>query len=622
MPVGYTYKKRTGWTKVSKNRELDYEALVGENGDAVALLISFFRWWPDYLLDLCKSENAEFDLQFFQRVEMRARARYKDVFTTGSRGFTKTFVSTSSQDTDGLLWPRSKCRYIGPTDEQQADLADHAWTIFKRNYPALANHYIVKRNSSTTFQILTEFGSEVAIDSTRGDNCHQLLLEEVGQEENPRFNHEKYRRVFAPTCRLQHMVDGEADPTHIDFKIQAITSASRQQNEAFTMRNNVRRAMREGRSAWAIDYPWQVPVLTFVRPYEYYRDLKESQTPEEFLRECCSKYTGTSENPIVRDTVLADSRQQVAAEFEHCGDPECQYVIGYDVSYADGAQNAKCATSVIKGVLRGDFLERSRFEKTVVYVDDMPPPRNAEMQARILKKRWAEYSMEGANPTYIALDAWQYGKAVVEALHTDLGDGLPPLCCKNHEFADIEQPGALPVIYAIKATGGSGGSHDPDSVMLRYAETQWEQGNIRLLTADINAGVEGYKQLHGIKDDSQDVEISLPYLKTREMCDQISNLKKKVTGLSLSETRISLHKNRDMWSATKYALRFFELLEYDVIAERNRKKSDWATIIDQFAKTGRFIPAANDKKSGMAARTKNLIVPRISGDGWRGGRVR
>lgn len=623
MPQGYVYTKRGGWTKVKSSKSIDYDKMVEEDGESWRFLLSFFVHYPDYFLDICKSERAEFDLQLFQRVELRARARNKDVFTSGPRGFTKTFISFISLLLDGVFWPGSKCRYVGPADNQQAALADDAWKTIKRNYPALANQYLVKNNGSDTFKIYTELDSVVNIDSTRGDNCHELLLEEVGQEEYPRFNHENYRRVVQPTCRLQYMVDSRPDPTHIDFKIQAITTASRQQNEAFTMRNNTRKAMNEGGKAWAVDYPWQVPVLTWVRPYSYYAELKDKLTPEEFLRECGSRYTGTSENPIVRDTVLMESRQQQCMEIEHCGDPEAVYVIGYDVSYADGAHNAKCATSVIKGVQQGNFIEKARYLKTLVYVEDSAP-KPAEMQARILKQKWAAYSLEGGKPTQIAIDAWQYGKAVVEQLHEDLGDGLPPLCCRNHEFLDLELPGALPVIYAVKEVAGSGGSHDPTSVMLRYSELEWEHGNIRLLTSDINAGVEAYKALHGIKDDYQDGEIALPYLKTREMCEQIANLKKKVTGISIAEHRISGHINRDMWSSTKYALRVFELLEYELAAERHRKKSDWDEIIKDFEKHG-YMGAQGvllRQASTMNAPYNKLIVPRIGGEGWHGGRMR
>ena len=108
------------------------------------------------------------------------------------------------------------------------------------------------------------------------------------------------------------------------------------------------------------------------------------------------------------------------------------------------------------------------------------------------------------------------------------------------------------------------------------------------------------------------------------MCEQIANLKKKVTGISIAEHRISGHINRDMWSSTKYALRVFELLEYELAAERHKKKSDWDEIIKDFEKHG-YMGAQGvllRQASTMNAPYNKLIVPRIGGEGWHGGRMR
>lgn len=54
---------------------------------------------------------------------------------------------------------------------------------------------------------------------------------------------------------------------------------------------------------------------------------------------------------------------------------------------------------------------------------------------------------------------------------------------------------------------------DPDTEMVRYMQTQFEYGNIRLLTPNWQAGVEAYKKKHRIKDDSYDALICDPYQK-------------------------------------------------------------------------------------------------------------
>ena len=187
--------------------------------------------------------------------------------------------------------------------------------------------------------------------------------------------------------------------------------------------------------------------------------------------------------------------------------------------------------------------------------------------------------MDGGAATYIAIDGWQYGKAVVEELMKDLQDGLPPLCVKNHaSYNDAELDGALPVKYPIKA-GGTGVT-DPDSEMLRYAEIQFEARNVRLLTANLNEGVEAYKKYHMIKDDYSDASIAIPYLKTRELTGQIQNLKKVPSGSGMAEKRISKAIQRDSWSALKYALRLAQILEKEMYQQLHQKQSGWKKELD------------------------------------------
>ena len=165
---------------------------------------------------------------------------------------------------------------------------------------------------------------------------------------------------------------------------------------------------------------------------------------------------------------------------EHTPLPEdVIYVVGYDVSYASGARNAKCAAAVIKCTKQTVWMKKDKYLKQAVWINDWEP-KDPMVQAKKLKQVWARYYYDGSQ-AYIAIDAWQYGTAVLQALMTDLGDGLPPLCCYEHSmFADCELDGALPVIHPIRA--GGVGTTDPDSDMVRYMETQFAYHNIELLT--------------------------------------------------------------------------------------------------------------------------------------------
>ena len=162
------------------------------------------------------------------------------------------------------------------------------------------------------------------------------------------------------------------------------------------------------------------------------------------------------------------------------------------------------------------------------------------------------------------IDAQAYGREVVEELMKPTKDGTKPLCCYKHKrYVELEQEGALPVLYPLKA--GTRGTEDAEGDMLQYAQVEFQQGNVDLLTSAASDGIEQYKRKHGIKDDFADGKIGYPYRKTDELCQQIQNLVLKTSGLTLKEERRSKSIQRDMWSALKYALRFAQILEAELV---------------------------------------------------------
>lgn len=612
MPIGKTYSKsQHKWVDTDKERKQNYDAY---NADACALLVSYWRWYPDKFLDLIESENSDYSLELIQRVNLRAFCRYQNVFVTGSRGTTKTYAVFLSDLVKGVLWPGIQQAYYGPSLKQTADICAKTWKQIEKNYPMLAAMWNVVSMSSDRFVLETKFGSRISITAMRGDNIHCVTAEEAAQEETgQQFDYDQFEAVVTPAVRLLRMVGKKPDRNFPQNQFQYITSAGSQQNRAFEKRLSAYKEMREGKSAFAIDIPSAVSVVSGIRTISWLRKLKGDLTPDKYLREAESIWTGTSENPILKDLTLTQSKTLTMMEYSHCGNPKSIYVIGNDNSYRDGGNNAKCAYAVFRCDPK-DGIEAGTFDKKLVYVQDNPPPKEALEQARQLKAFWLRYTMKNAEPAYIAIDARAYGTSVIEFLHKDLQDGLPPLCCMNHDYAELELPGALPVIYPIIATGGfNEGVHDSDAAMIEYAEREWEHGNVQMLISNIQEGLKAYKLFHKIKTDEMDVAISYPYLKTRELCGQIGNLKKRMSGFGFTEERISKSIQRDMWSATKYALRVVKILEdrYKAIyAQGENPWSKWSESVIHGMMNNTPVYGTR-----TVARVKGRCVGRIGGNG-------
>ena len=546
-----------------------------------ALLISFFRWYPDIMEDLLEADNKEFSNSLVNRVMKRAMARYQETFTTGCRGLGKTTVVVSDKCNKGILWPGEITGYYAPVEKQAAPLASKAFATYQRNTPILADHWIKNNDAQTTFKLSTPLGSKFIMSIDRGIDTSGVIAEECAQEDKNPFNFADFNQIVLGTNRLSYKVNGLDDPTHIDSQIHYITSATRKENEAYPVYTNLRRAMKNGESAFAMSVPWQVPVLARMKSFSYYQMLKKKLTSEQFMRECESKWTGSIENPIIRDDVLMGSRKLKVMEEKHCGDPDCFYIIGYDVSSRDVQGNAMIGMAVIKCERQHASATMDAYKKSLVYVEERKPPKGGHMeQASIIKRRWRDYCIPEGRPPFIVIDARSYGWAVWEDLHLDLGDGLPPMCAMapEMEIPELVQDGAIPCVYPLQAQGNNG--TDPNSVMLDYIEREFENGNLLLLTPNLYDGLQAYKLKHDIKHDLRDPEIQAPYSATNKLARQITNLQKRYGTVGWTEVQINKYIQKDMWSALLYACRIAQRLEKSELYALNRRKNAW----DEFAK--------------------------------------
>lgn len=611
MPNGIRWsKEHARWVRDDENRELYYD---GFDMDAWGLLISFWRYYPDKFLDLMESDNPKYSLEIVQRVMLRIAARYEEVFESASRGTTKSFCGLAGEEVSGILYPGVTTRYAGPAKEQLAQIVQGVQRDILTQYPGLADYWEEKASGKDTFELVTACGSVISIKTNRGDTCNRCIAEEVAQADKGKaFDHEQFRSAILPSVRGKRMVNRMPDPYYLQTSHAYFTSTGSVFNESYEYWTKILHGMLSGDTRkYAIAIPSEVAVLSRVRDTVWRDDLKSKLTAEEWLREMDSIWTGNSENPLISEKSVVASKNLMVMEDCHCGDRGAFYIVAYDVSYADGAKNAKCACAVLKCEQQEHQYMRSRYMKSLVYVTDSPPPPSANHQARILKSIWKRYCIEGGQTAYIAVDSNQYGRSVTEELHKDLGDGLPPLCCMNHEFPELEKKDALPVIYAIHATPGNTGAHDPDGEMIRYMELEFDQGNFRLLTTNVYDGVEAYKKAHHIKDDDLDARISVPYRKTKEMITQLSNLRKKTSGYGIKEERASKSIQRDMWSALKYAGRVASVLEYENLVKEKEQESSWT---EEYAKYGiaanmgfEAIPTVHAPAYGLARRGGNRL---------------
>ena len=63
------------------------------NYDDLCKWVNLFTAYPDYYLDIIRPADSEFSLFFYQRFTLRALMRFKDIFITAPRAFSKSFIT-------------------------------------------------------------------------------------------------------------------------------------------------------------------------------------------------------------------------------------------------------------------------------------------------------------------------------------------------------------------------------------------------------------------------------------------------------------------------------------------------------------------------------------------------
>lgn len=180
--------------------------------------VSFFRWYPDKLIDLyieTMGDACTFRLLDYQRIFLRAMARHKEVYMTFSRGTSKSFVDNLWNIIECILYPNSNIAISATTKGQSGAILESKVSEILSMLPILnfeirkiekvKDSYIVHFKNGSKMQNLA------AKASSRGLRFTGLVLEEI-IEGDPAMIQE----VILPTLAIQRRAaNGEFDPNEI-----------------------------------------------------------------------------------------------------------------------------------------------------------------------------------------------------------------------------------------------------------------------------------------------------------------------------------------------------------------------------------------------------------------------
>jgi hypothetical protein len=534
-------------------------------------LCSYFRWYPDKFLDFVSAPDSKIQLYFYQRIYLRIMMRYRKVFLTATRGTSKSYLQNLAFILKCIMYPKTKLFTCAVGKEQAAK-------ITADNINDILDHYPILRNEIKTFtenkdytKLIFHNGSKYDVvqmkDSTRGGRRYGGCIEEISDK---KFDGNMLNAVVIPLMANDRIANnGKVDPEEIHKCELYITTAGTQQQFSYEKMSEVYQDMINGKSAFCIGNSYELPCMYDQLDIDFIEELRESPTYSimDFMREYQSIWTGSSSDSLVSDEKLKKSRFVGIAEWEHCGESHCQYVLAYDVSRNEGDENALSCLVVIKITPKND---RS-YLKEVVNIFSMEGQHDT-WQAKFLKQKVKEFKAK-----ILIVDANGLGSGVVDQLVLDLNDGNPPYKVVNDEnnnWKKYESNEAIPMVFALKSQERNTKNGDMINRFMQY----FNKIDVGLLKVPHEGIKDLEKKLkHRLKDEEQS-NSEIPYILTNNLCDEIMNLKYKQQGNTTQVERISRKIQKDKFSALMYGLFWIYLDERKNLEKKKKGNADISSL--------------------------------------------
>ena len=175
------------------------ENYLEENLEKIGNVMSIFSAYPDIYLDVIKPQDSSFTLFFYQRITLRALMRFKDVFGTAPRAFSKSFITILAMMLQCIFIPGTKRFICAPNKTQAAQIAKEKIVEIYDRWPLLRKEVVGGEISDTPgnfgkdyvtlkFRNGSQFDVVGALDSQRGGRRHGGLIDEVRDHDETPIN--------------------------------------------------------------------------------------------------------------------------------------------------------------------------------------------------------------------------------------------------------------------------------------------------------------------------------------------------------------------------------------------------------------------------------------------------
>lgn len=529
-----------------QDESIDYEAWTE--------FISYYR----YYIDEFATDILGLKLFPFQRVILRAMARYDSSMLIACRGLGKSFICAIFFICMAILYPNIKLGICSGNAQQAKNVIIQKIKGELMKNPNISREICNIRTSGDDCVVEFNNGSEVRAivlaqdrggDGARSWRFNCLLVDEARLVKD-----NIVEEILIPMTKTKRQAAIEYGVTE-KGKIIFITSAHLKTSPIYKrFMYHYQEMIKGNKQFMAICFPYQVGVqagLFDMDDIEKERQ-KPTMTSDKFKYEYCGEFVGSSGESYYTYEITSPCRTLTRGEKEQPKNTTCLYVITHDVAVSNAKNSDNACTHVIKLKQRPN----GTYTKSVVYTKVMNGKSLKEQRdflrelvhlkfPNCCKLVIDERGSGNGLPTMLA-EPWEY-----EDTKTGQVIEFPPLI-KDNDPDGFLLENAIPLIRAINATNEFNNTFYP------YMKSCFEDRSLELLcpSEDVDADYKSGKIT--AEDIAQHFEHDT-------LQAELSNIKQEYSESgNLQYTRIVRSKKRDRATSLFYGLSVvFEMENYN-----------------------------------------------------------
>ena len=544
--------------------------------DLLEKYMNFFTAYPDIFLDIIAPTDAQIKLFPYQRIFLRAVMRFKNVYVTACRAFSRSFITILGMVLQCIFMPRTKRFICAPMKAQAAQIAKEKLTEIFRAWPLLRREVIggdlteVPGNYGKDYVTLrfrngSQFDVVGALESSLGGRRHGGLLDEIKLHDEELVN-----TVVLPLMNVsRRLPNGTVNPKEPNQQQICATSAWLKTSFAYIkLIDMFVDSIINPNSTFVFGCDYRVPVMHGLLARDFVNKLKMSPSfnEETFAREYLSIWTGGGDESWFDFDKLQRYRKIKNPE------KHANFRVGSNQYYLISVDVGRLSDQTVACIWRVNIVQEKHYATLVnIFVLGRQAEKKTFQEQAIDIKRL----VNDFQPREVIIDCNGLGVGLADVMiQTQIDDNgveYGPLgFFNNDDYKKIQPKNCPTILYSLKANGPL------NSKIHGNAYTRVNNGLVRFLIKEQDARSMLLATKTGQRMSLRErVERLLPHEMTTKLFEEMANLRLKRggTGLDIVLEQINAHYPKDKYSAFAYGLWRIKEIEEEQFKRKRRFSS-------------------------------------------------